>query len=180
MQNYLVQYGYLQDQERSTPNYRGFFQGLSQYSKTQVSQALETFQKQFELPPTGTLDVRTMEVLNSPRCGVRDRGFPYSLDRHVITRGHRRKKRFVTIGSKWDKLELKYHVDKWSSTLANEKVNETITKAFRLWAEVCPMIFRWTSESSDADIVIKFLRGESLYFPCGLVCPSMTYKLGPC
>ena len=79
-----------------------------------------------------------------------------------LRRGRTRCRRYVKQGSRWahDTITWTIPSSGWSRVLSNNKVNKTLTKAFRLWAEVSPLQFRWVDPPTSVDITIKFASGE--------------------
>jgi len=89
----------------------------------------------------------TEELMNTPRCGVKDN------IGHGATA--RRKKRYVLQGSKWRVNDLTYRVSKYPSTtrLSKLEVDETMKTAFKLWEDVTSLRFiRRSSGSVHIDI----------------------------
>lgn len=72
----------------------------------------------------------------------------------------RRLRRYAAQGSKWSSRDITWNIVDWSVKLSNNDVKNTLTKAFRIWAEVSPLAFRWVDPPSVADIAIKFVTGK--------------------
>lgn len=70
-------------------------------SKEDYVKALKNLQKWGHIPETGVVDRRTLELLEKPRCGVKDEDNNSRLH-------FRRKKRYVTAPSKWEKKDLTF------------------------------------------------------------------------
>jgi len=51
------------------------------------------------IPDTGVVDTRTLELLKRPRCGMKD-------EMHTMYR--RRRRRYVVAPTKWEKFDLTY------------------------------------------------------------------------
>ena len=79
-----------------------------------------------------------------------------------IRGGKARRRRYVKQGSRWYSNTITWNIPSggWSSQLSNSEVNSTLTKAFRIWAEVSPLVFRWVDPPTQADITIKFATGK--------------------
>ena len=78
----------------------------------------------------------------------------------------RRFRRYTKQGSKWPVGSsglITWNVDDWSVKLSNNDVKSNLTKAFRIWAEVSPLVFRWVSPPTVADITIKFVTGKECF-----------------
>ena len=88
---------------------------------------------------------------DSPRCRFKDS----TNIQHK--KGHTRTKRFHFQGSRWQQDVITYSITSYSKKLTKAEVNKTVAMAFRMWAEVIPLIFRW---SSHADVEISFTRGK--------------------
>merc|ERR1719167_1737910 len=96
------------------------------------------FQAFSGLPVTGVLDSATVQLMNTPRCGVRD----------IIGHGARsRRKRYVLQGSKWKVKFIRYSISQYptSDTLTHGLVNSQVLQAFSYWENVTDLTFRRTS-----------------------------------
>lgn len=89
---------------------------------------------------------RILKWNGPPRCGVKDE----VNIRH--RKGNSRRKRYVVQGSRFHKDLITYKITGYSKKLTKAEVNEIIAKAFRLWAEVVPLQFRWSSTNEDIEI----------------------------
>merc|ERR1711971_797764 len=136
---YLSKYGYIQP--------------------TNGTQALLTedrvkdFQAFAGLNQTGDLDPVTVELMGTPRCGVRD------IIGHGATA--RRKKRYVLQGSRWQLKELTYRINRYPSTgrLGRRQVDETVKQAFAMWQEATGLTFEHRA-SGSVHIEIRFEKYE--------------------
>merc|ERR1711892_1264411 len=99
---YLSKYGYIQPANGTQALVTG--DRIKEY----VTSAVKDFQAFAGLNQTGELDDLTVELMQTPRCGVRD------IIGHGATA--RRKKRYVLQGSRWRVNELTYRVTKYPST----------------------------------------------------------------
>ena len=72
-----------------------------------------------------------------------------------------RRRRYAKHGSQWfhDTITWNIPANGWSTKLTHAEVNTTLTKAFRLWAEVIPLKFRWLDPPASVDITVKFATG---------------------
>ena len=120
---YLSKYGYIQPTNGT--------QALVTEDRIHeyVKSAVKDFQAFAGLNQTGVLDPITVELMETPRCGVRD------IIGHGATA--RRKKRYVLQGSRWQVKELTYRINKYPSSfrLSKRDVDETVKKAFIMWQE---------------------------------------------
>ncbi|KAK6638073.1 hypothetical protein RUM44_008498 [Polyplax serrata] len=90
-QDYLMNFGYLPPSDKET--------GLLR-TDDQLRSAIENLQSFANIPVTGELDEKTLELLKKPRCGLPDFQYP-----------SRRRKRYTLHGQKWHYTNLT-----WSET----------------------------------------------------------------
>lgn len=130
---YLHQFGY------DIPSLDGDTQ--PQLSQEKVEGAISDFQEFHGLDVTGSLDDETVELMKTPRCGVKDR----------------QSASYKVFGTKWDKRSLTYRVSKYSRSLKlkNSDVDFAVDKAFGMWQEQADISFKKKS-SGRADIDIRF------------------------
>ena len=95
---YLSKYGYISNDDGKASQVK------EENIKDFIKSAVKDFQAFAGLNETGELDPLTVELMGTPRCGVRDRGQD-ERDRSV---GSRRKKRYVLQGSRWQTKHLTY------------------------------------------------------------------------
>ena len=140
---YLMQYGYVEPRQL-----RSSLLTEEEYRQT-VSRVVRDFQAFANLNMTGQLDGETLEMMERPRCGVRDR----------IGEGARarRRKRFVLQGSRWQRTNLTYRLSRYpaDSALSKSEIEATLSQAFTLWSEASGLQFR-PSLAGKADIDISF------------------------
>ena len=79
---------------------------------------------------------------------------------NVARHGKLRRRRYALQGSQWSSGEITWNIVQWSSSLSDYDVERTLMKAFRMWAEVCPLTFREVASSATADITVEFVRGK--------------------
>lgn len=97
VQNYLMEFGYLPKSNIETGNLR---------TMEQLQEAVRLFQSFANLDPTGEINRETLELMRKPRCGAPD--LPNSLDfmptntLSPLRFHHRRHRRFVIQGQKWE------------------------------------------------------------------------------
>ena len=79
-----------------------------------------------------------------------------------LERAKVRRRRYVTQGSQWHHDTITWNVPSngWSTKLSRYETKTTLTEAFRLWAEVSPLQFRWLDPPASVDITVKFARGK--------------------
>ena len=110
---YLSKYGYIQTNNGT--------QALLTEDKIKeyVKSAVKDFQAFAGLNQTGDLDPITVELMETPRCGVRD------IIGHGATA--RRKKRYVLQGSRWQVKQLTYRINKYLSSFRLSKNDADLT-----------------------------------------------------
>ncbi|OCT96145.1 matrix metalloproteinase-18-like [Xenopus laevis] len=107
------------------------------------TEKLQQMQRFFGLKVTGTLDPKTVEVMQKPRCGVYDVG-QYST---------------IPKSSTWQKKDLTYRILNFTPDLPQADVETAMQKAFKVWSDVTPLTFtRLYNEASD--IEISFAAGD--------------------
>lgn len=83
---------------------------------------------------------------------------------NVVRNGKLRRRRYVRQGSSWPVGQITWNVvpssGQWSASLSNGDIVDTLKKAFRIWAEVSPLVFRKVDSLSTADITVKFVTGK--------------------
>eukprot|EP00088_Acartia_fossae_P048168 TRINITY_DN5249_c0_g1_i2.p1 TRINITY_DN5249_c0_g1~~TRINITY_DN5249_c0_g1_i2.p1 ORF type:complete len:568 (-),score=109.75 TRINITY_DN5249_c0_g1_i2:168-1871(-) len=140
---YLVKYGYVQPENGTQALLTE--DRLDQY----LQKAITEFQAFAGLNQTGVLDERTTELMNTPRCGVKD------IIGHGATA--RRKKRYVLQGGKWRVTDLTYRVSKYptNTRLSKREIDLEIKSAFQLWQDVSSLTFT-NRKSGSVHIDIRF------------------------
>lgn len=137
-----------------------------------LESAVKTYQKNFNLEPTGQLDNRTMQHILRPRCGNPDvvngtttmnSGKPTSYNATTSTNGH-----FHTVGHysffpgtpRWpsNKRDLTYAF--LPDNQLTGEVKNVFATAFDRWSEVTSLTFTQTDYYSTADIRIGFFTGD--------------------
>ncbi|KAG8201982.1 hypothetical protein JTE90_027454 [Oedothorax gibbosus] len=134
--NYLRQFGY-----------------LNSNSSSSIAKAIRDFQTFSGLDVTGRLDAETLNLMNKPRCGVKDK----------IGHMGARRKRYAHQGSKWNVNDLAYRISKYPKRLNNkELVDREIAKALKVWSDVTNINFI-NHEKEHVDLVhidIRFEEGD--------------------
>lgn len=74
---------------------------------------------------TGILDPATIEMMNKPRCGVKD---------NVGNANKARRRRYALHGSKWSTKDLTFRISKYSDQMPKEEVEREIQRAFDVMA----------------------------------------------
>ncbi|GFQ67428.1 matrix metalloproteinase-24 [Trichonephila clavata] len=139
---YLQKYGYMNESSSNS---------ASLISEQAVSSAIKDFQRFAGLAETGELDNTTLNMMNMPRCGVRDK---------VGHSGSARRKRYALQGSKWRVTDLTYRISKYPRRLKDkQKVDKEIAKAFKVWSDVTNLKFINT-DKGRVHIDVRFEEGE--------------------
>ncbi|GBM77998.1 Matrix metalloproteinase-16 [Araneus ventricosus] len=111
---YLQKFGYLEDS--------GYRVGALVAPDT-INSAIKDFQRFAGLNQTGVLDNDTIDMMNTPRCGVKDK---------IGHASFARRKRYALQGSKWKKTDLTYRISKYPERLKDRtKVDKEIARAFK-------------------------------------------------
>ncbi|CAL4120847.1 unnamed protein product [Meganyctiphanes norvegica] len=106
-----------------------------------------------DIPQTGELDNATLELMDTPRCGLPD------LDPEDIDGNHRRRKRYIVGSEGWNKRNLTYYLANWSGKLlSKENVQKELRRAFDAWSTYSLLRFTEVDETQyhTADIVLFF------------------------
>ena len=113
---------------------------------------MKDFQSFAGLAQTGELDPSTLELMKTPRCGVRDIIGPGAVAR---------RKRYVLQGSRWRVRSLTYRVTQYpgGSSITQQEVDDTIKKSFDLWEAATDLTFT-NQESGSVHIEIRFATYE--------------------
>lgn len=142
---YLMKYGYMDVKKvgaKSAPLLS--HDGLRDYIKE--------FQSFAGLPQTGDLDDRTVDLMKTPRCGVKD----------IVGKGATtRRKRYALQGSRWKVRNLTYKISKYptSKRLSKREVDKEIRKALQVWSDVTDLTFEQKS-AGRVHIDVRFENGE--------------------
>jgi len=142
---YLMKYGYMDVQRETAKSAPLLSQdGLRDYIKE--------FQSFAGLPQTGDLDAKTVELMKTPRCGVKD----------IVGKGATaRKKRYALQGSRWKVKTLTYKISKYPTTkrISTTEVDKEIRKALQVWSDVTDLAFE-QRQSGRVHIDVRFEEGE--------------------
>lgn len=116
--NHLVKYGFLENTNNSIRN------------SDQIKSALLLFQEYYNLPIDGKLNNETLQLINTPRCGVTD--YPLNFDAHHIL---------------WKKHNLSWHY-----ALVRQDALRIAEKAFDVWSQNSALTFY--HDRTNPDILI--------------------------
>ena len=98
---YLSKYGYISNNDGKASQVK------EENIKEFITSAVKDFQAFAGLNETGELDPLTVELMGTPRCGVRDRGLEEEEEEEERG-GNSRQKRYVLQGSRWQTKHLTY------------------------------------------------------------------------
>ncbi|KAK6633359.1 hypothetical protein RUM44_003961 [Polyplax serrata] len=140
---YLSKYGYLPP-SASNPT------SGSLITEEAFSQAIADLQSFAGLNVTGVLDDETIKLMETPRCGVKDK-VGYASDS--------RSKRYALQGSRWKVKNLTYKISKYPRRLKKDEVDTVVKRAFGVWTDYTDLTFT-QKKSGSVHIEIRFERGE--------------------
>ncbi|XP_052863601.1 matrix metalloproteinase-2-like [Anopheles cruzii] len=141
MLDFMRRFGYLE---------KGPTQAEALYSAEAIVDAIRHVQKFGNLPQTGVLDRRTLQLMSAPRCGVVD------VMQHDQSLRHRR---YVIGSESWRKRRITYFIANWSSKVGEESVARFMAKAFGEWSKYSNLRFVRVYDPS-ADIIVGFGSGH--------------------
>jgi matrix metalloproteinase-14 (membrane-inserted) len=118
-----------------------------------LESAIKDFQHFAGLELTGKLDAVTLELMKLPRCGVKDTIGTATAE--TGSRHSRRKRRYAIQGSRWSERRLTWAVNKYTKKISKQQVDQTVKRAFDMWAEASGLEFAQV-ESSSPKINILF------------------------
>ncbi|XP_037802924.1 stromelysin-3-like [Penaeus monodon] len=147
------------------------------FSPGTLEASIKRMQKFGSIPQTGVIDNATIELMQTPRCGVPD------VDADEIVK-FRRPKRYIVGSEGWKKRELTYFLANWTPQLySKENVQKELRRAFDAWSTYSHLDFKEV-EAPDADIVIFFATynhhdGYSFDGPSGILAHAyFPYEFG--
>lgn len=146
---YLSKYGYLGKDDGTEALVTE--ENIGQYIKG----AVKEFQAFAGLEQTGELDDVTVELMGTPRCGVRD------LEQSADVEFGEKSGAYVLQGSRWQKKHLTYRILKYPipGRVSNAEVDQAVKEAFEMWQAVTELTFS-RRNSGRVDIEIRFDRYE--------------------
>ena len=126
----------------------GYLEDGGQYALQMTGgSVLRAYQRDHRLAKTGKLDLVTERTLTSPRCGVTP-----AVKRRL------RLRRYVTMGSRWEKIYVTYSKDQNSANYTKEFVDE-VRRAFDAWNAVSNLKAYQARPGEVADIRIRWGSG---------------------
>ncbi|XP_064105371.1 matrix metalloproteinase-20-like [Macrobrachium nipponense] len=140
---YLTKFGYM-DPASTNPNSGALLSAES------VHKSIMEFQAFAGLNQTGQLDDATIQMMNTPRCGVKDK---------VGYGSEARKKRYALEEYRWSSTYLTYRITKYPTALYKADVDRGIAAAFKVWEDATNLKFTAVN-GGHATIEIRFERYE--------------------
>lgn len=147
--DWLSRYGYLPPPDPRTGQLQ---------TKEGIEKAIKEMQRFAGLKDTGRLDSATLKLMSTPRCSL-----PDIIGFGDLLKKRRRKRRYATVGLRWEKSDLTWSIKNYPSlfpSLEPSVVHPIITYAFKAWSDVTNLKFKpaSSSEKDKADIKISFAR----------------------
>ncbi|KAL5569723.1 hypothetical protein UlMin_026298 [Ulmus minor] len=157
VKQYLEKFGYFQI---SNPH------GNDDEFDEVLESAIKTYQQNYNLEVTGSLDSGTVKQMMMPRCGIPDFINGTSTSRHQSHHHHNRKLihrvslySFFEGAPRWTKRHLTYRF-RSSVPAPTRNIRSICARAFQKWSQASRFTFQEVSETSQSDIVIGFHRGD--------------------
>ena len=145
LSEYLRHFGYLPGRDTV---YAAPFNGDPGVFDETLSDGIKRFQRDMGLVVSGQLDVGTLALLNTPRCGAPD-GSRTSAHPETPT-----PEAYVT-SSRWPRTNLSYAFDHSTQDLSSGAQRGAVVRALASWSAVSPLRFR-ESPKAEADIVFSW------------------------
>ncbi|KAK4785759.1 hypothetical protein SAY86_002448 [Trapa natans] len=153
MKKYFQQFGYIP---------QGYSDFIDEFDDA-LEAAIKTYQRNFNLKPTGLLDEATIEQMAKPRCGNAD-----IVNSSTSMSSGKTASIFHSVGHySFFPGQQRWPSDRWNLTYAfyrQESIPDTakavFSRAFQRWAAVTPLTFSETTSTATADIKIGFFVGD--------------------
>ena len=149
---YLYRFGYLSSSFLKEDNF-----------DDTLEVALKTYQQNFGLKPTGSLDAKTVSMMMVPRCGVPDIiNGTTRMQAGKISHDHHDLNSFITVslfnlqGTKWKNVPVTYRF----VTSMSPSVQSSIRQAMSTWSAATNNQLSFQEVSSDESISIGFFSGD--------------------
>ncbi|WCJ20895.1 matrix metalloproteinase [Euphorbia peplus] len=154
LKNYLHKFGYLTYQNKSLAN--------NDYFDDQLEAAIKTYQLNFHLNSTGSLDPKTVSQMMVPRCGVAD--IINGTTRMESGKSHKSTSKFHTVSHysffpgdpKWS--ANKYNLTYGFLPRTPQEAIEPVKKAFDMWQANTHFSFVMVENYRNADVNVGFRR----------------------
>jgi len=141
---FLLKFGYLdilKEQDSA---------GANDPASPAFKNAVKRLQRFGNIPVTGRIDSKTLELISKSRCGVKDPSLPSSRRRRSVGE-------FNLQGTKWEKLDLTYKIINYTNDgITRDEQQQIFRSALNLWQSASRL--RFTEVNSDeADILVSFV-----------------------
>ncbi|KAL5722318.1 hypothetical protein ACHQM5_005854 [Ranunculus cassubicifolius] len=171
LKQYLKRFGYLDASHSNDDEYDEL-----------VESAVKTYQLNYRLNVTGSLDPETLREMMKPRCGVPD----IVNGTNTMSTGKKNERllfRLYDGNLKWSKTHLTYRLHSQVEVVDRGTLLSVISRAFSRWAKVTRLTFAEAQYGSHADIEIGFYRqnhgdGESFDGRGGIVAHATPPQSG--
>ncbi|XP_072033478.1 stromelysin-1-like [Amphiura filiformis] len=158
---YMYKYGYM-----PVPNNPA--SKMPEMTPENIKENLRKMQMMMGVPTTGELDSVTMEMIDTPRCGVHD-----PVDAMIVPNDldisdeilQMSPQKFVHFGQKWSRNNITYRILNFPYMLDRDDAYASIQQAFKVWSDVRPLTFT-ERVAGYADIYLNFGRYDhGDYYP---------------
>ncbi|KAL6139658.1 hypothetical protein ACLB2K_057960 [Fragaria x ananassa] len=156
LKKYLEKYGYL--------NYKNHSHSDDDEFDDLLEEAVKTYQINYHLKATGTLDGKTVSKMTTPRCGVADIINGTSSMRSAKKRHHHGSVHttahysFFQGNPKWP--SSKYHLTYGFLPNTPSEATGAVARAFATWEGNTHFTFSQAQSYENADLKISFQRGD--------------------
>ncbi|RWR73117.1 metalloendoproteinase 2-MMP-like protein [Cinnamomum micranthum f. kanehirae] len=162
LKRYLKRFGYMNFPDNDT---NGTNANVTDDFDDSLEWAIKTYQKNFNLNPTGSLDISTVNQIVRPRCGVPDiiNGTTTMNSSGAAHANDRRLYSYFPGSPSWpsNKRQLTYAISPADRISADDATLRSIfARAFERWSNVTQLTFVEAAEYSAADIKIGFYSGD--------------------
>nr|XP_018668837.1 matrix metalloproteinase-14 isoform X4 [Ciona intestinalis] len=177
---YLGKFGYMSHKRAASAKLGGLV------DKKSFAKSIREFQRMAGLPASGELNRETMRMMSMDRCGVEDRIGSVMMgsngneaDSKFMSKATRRRrnrsrkskkrrrsgarsrsKRYNVEGDRWSNTKLKYYIENRTPDMTAAQVDDSIQRAFDVWANYTTLRFRQTRNPSEANFKISFGAGS--------------------
>lgn len=142
--SYMINYGYYKQPDAS----------LGQIAREEdISMALKEMQRFAGIPVSGIMDDPTKQLLNTPRCGMRD------VSKNLVNA--KRKRRYTLQGTQWQKEKLTWKLlNDNDDGLTRAQVESVLEQAFSKWQAITNLKFTKLegTDPNESDIQVSFVR----------------------
>lgn len=161
LKRYLNRFGYMDFPDTATNSSTGV---TDDFDDTLMS-ALKTYQHNFNLNPSGVLDLSTVNQIVRPRCGVADiiNGTNTMNSSGTARANERRLYTFFPGSPRWPswRRQLTYAISpEHRISVDDATLRSVFARAFARWAAVTQLTFEEAASYSVADIKIGFYSGD--------------------